>query len=123
MGSFSTGTRPPASPAMFGVPGIGPDGPWRVDAARRDACFPPTGSYADPWMSAYAAARVVLCSAHRTPPYRGDANPQGTSFHRLVELEYLLSDLIGCHAGCGPPGPLELGAINPDAVHDHGQPT
>ena len=52
--------------------------------------------------------------------------PRGTSFHRSVELEFP-------PIGCDPvrfsccyglfPGPSELGAVNPDAVHDHGQPT
>src|SRR6266403_3046889 len=39
---------------------------------------------------------------------------------------FLLSGLIlnGFHAACRGllPGPPELGAVNPDAVHDHGQP-
>ncbi len=51
--------------------------------------------------------------------------PRGTSFHHRVELEFP-------PIGCDPvrfsccyglfPGPAELGAVNPDAVHDHGQP-
>src|SRR5580700_9009825 len=51
--------------------------------------------------------------------------PRGTSFHRSVELEF---PPIGCHPArfscCYGllPGPPELGAVNPDAVHDHGQP-
>ena len=50
--------------------------------------------------------------------------PRGTSFHRSVDLSVLLSRLISrglCH--CNVPGPLELSAVYPDAVHDHGQPT
>src|ERR1035437_5444386 len=31
-------------------------------------------------------------------------------------------DLICPSCCCGFPGPAELGAVNPDAVHDHGQP-
>src|SRR5665811_2250670 len=50
--------------------------------------------------------------------------PRGTSFHRSVELEFSPiacdPDQLSCH--CGLPGPLELGAVNPYAVHDHGQP-
>jgi hypothetical protein len=52
--------------------------------------------------------------------------PRGTSFHRSVELEF---PPIGCDpaqfSGCYGlfPSPPELGAVNPDAVHDHGQPT
>src|SRR5450631_4311106 len=41
-----------------------------------------------------------------------------------VELEFSPiacdPELLSCH--CGLPGPLELGAVNPYAVHDHGQP-
>jgi hypothetical protein len=47
--------------------------------------------------------------------------PRGTSFHRLVELEFPpTSDLVEC-SRCNFPGPSELGAINPDAMHDHRQ--
>ena len=49
--------------------------------------------------------------------------PRGTSFHRLVELEYppIAFDpgRLSCRC-CFFPGPAELGAINPYAVHDHG---
>src|SRR5476651_677214 len=53
--------------------------------------------------------------------------PRGTSLHRWVELECppIGSDLS--RLSCGRrglfPGPPELAAVNPDAVHDHGQPT
>ena len=53
--------------------------------------------------------------------------PRGTSFHRSVELEFppIGSDPAQFSCGrCGLfPGPPELGAVHPDAVHDHGQPT
>jgi hypothetical protein len=29
--------------------------------------------------------------------------------------------LVSCSCACSFPGPSELGAVNPDAVHDHGQ--
>src|SRR5208283_5343759 len=52
--------------------------------------------------------------------------PRGTSFHRSVELEF---PPIGCEPArfsccCRGlfPGPAELGAVNPYAVHDHSQP-
>ena len=52
--------------------------------------------------------------------------PRGTSFHRSVELEFppIAYDL-GRFSGCYGlfPSPAELGAVNPYAVHDHGQPT
>ena len=51
--------------------------------------------------------------------------PRGTSFHRSVELEFPPIDVIldGFHC-CGLfPGPAKFGAVNPDAMHDNGQPT
>ena len=52
--------------------------------------------------------------------------PRGTSFHRWVELEYspIGSDPVRFSCSCRGlfPGPAELGAINPYAVHDHGEP-
>ncbi len=33
----------------------------------------------------------------------------------------LLCLIVGCSRGCSLPGPAELGAIGPDAVHDHRQ--
>jgi hypothetical protein len=50
--------------------------------------------------------------------------PRGTSFHRVVELEFPpvgFDPVSSCR--CGFSGPSEFGAINPDAVHDHGQAT
>src|SRR5450759_3978402 len=51
--------------------------------------------------------------------------PRGTSFHRWVELECspiaFDPELLSCR-GYFFPGPAELGAVNPYAVHDHGQP-
>src|ERR1700688_2398362 len=49
--------------------------------------------------------------------------PRGTSFHRSVELEFppIAFDLDRPSCRCDAPGPAELGAVNPDAMHDHGQ--
>ena len=50
--------------------------------------------------------------------------PRGTSFHRVVELACspIACDPAGLSCRCGFfPGPLELGAVNPYAVHDHGE--
>ena len=50
--------------------------------------------------------------------------PRGTSFHRSVELEFPPIDdprRFSCCYGLFP-GPSELGAVNPYAVQDHGQP-
>src|SRR6516164_3943309 len=48
--------------------------------------------------------------------------PRGTSFHHGVELEFppIASDPLGFSYRCYFPGPAELGAVNPDAMHDHG---
>ena len=50
--------------------------------------------------------------------------PRGTSFHRWVELGFspIAFDSAWFSCCCDVPGPAELGAINPYAVHDHGQP-
>ena len=51
--------------------------------------------------------------------------PRGTSFHHAVEFAFSPIDCdLALSCCCGLlPGPAELGAINPDAVHDHGQAT
>ena len=51
--------------------------------------------------------------------------PRGTSFHGLVELEIPPIVFVYLRTSCcrDLPGPTELSAINPYAVHDHGQPT
>ena len=51
--------------------------------------------------------------------------PRGTPFHRWVELELPPIAIDAVRASCcryGLSGPSELGAVNPDAVQDHGQP-
>ncbi len=51
--------------------------------------------------------------------------PRGTSFHRSVELEFPPIAFDPARFSCRGdlPGPPELGAVNPYAVHDHGQPS
>ena len=53
--------------------------------------------------------------------------PRGTSFHRSVEIEFppIAFDPARFSCCCRGlfPSPAELGAVNPDAVHDHGQAT
>ena len=51
--------------------------------------------------------------------------PRGTSFHRSVELEFspIAFDPVQPSWHCELSGPTELGAVNPYAMHDHGQPT
>jgi hypothetical protein len=60
----------------------------------------------------------------RTRELTSSIVPRGTSFHRWVELEFppIAFDLARLSCCCDFPGPPELGAVNPDAVHDHGQP-
>jgi hypothetical protein len=50
--------------------------------------------------------------------------PRGTSFHRTVEFECSPITLDAKQLSCcfNLSGPAELGTVNPDAVHDHGQP-
>ena len=51
--------------------------------------------------------------------------PQGTSFHRAVELDCspIVIDPERFSCCCGFPSPAEFGAVHPYAVHDHGQAT
>ena len=63
----------------------------------------------------------------RTSELTSSIVPRGTPFHRSVELEF---SPIGCdpaqYSCCSRglfPGPAELGAVNPYAVQDHGEPT
>src|ERR1035437_2529100 len=50
--------------------------------------------------------------------------PRGTSFHCSVEFEFSPIGFDPERFSCcyGFLGPAELGAVNPDAVHNHGQP-
>jgi hypothetical protein len=60
----------------------------------------------------------------RTHELTSSIVPRGTSFHLVVELDFPPPGFNPARLSCGRdvPGPAELGAINPDAVHDHGQP-
>jgi hypothetical protein len=51
--------------------------------------------------------------------------PRGTSFHHGVDLEFPPIAVDPARYSCSYdlPGPSELGAVNPDAVHDHCQAT
>src|SRR5690242_6712383 len=64
---------------------------------------------------------LAVGRSKRTCELTSSIVPRGTPFHRVVELEFPPTpDLAGC-SRCNLPGPSELGAINPDAMHDHGQ--
>jgi len=62
----------------------------------------------------------------RTNELTSSIVPRGTSFHRSVELESspIACDPVRFSCCCRGlfPGPAELGAINPYAVHDYGEP-
>ena len=63
--------------------------------------------------------------SERTCELTSSIVPRGTSFHRTVEFEFppIGFDPARLSYCCDLfPGPAELGAVNPDPVHDHGQP-
>ena len=51
--------------------------------------------------------------------------PARDIFHRSVDLDFppIAFDLDQPSCRCDVPCPAELSTVNPDAVHDHGQPT
>jgi hypothetical protein len=61
----------------------------------------------------------------RTHELTSSIVPRGTSFHHRVELKFspIAFDPGRSLRCCDFPGPTELGAVNPDAVHDHGEAT
>src|ERR1035437_2925890 len=62
--------------------------------------------------------------SNRTYELTSSIVPRRTSFHGLAELEYspIVIDPAWLLCRRDLPGPTELSAINPYAVHDHGQP-
>src|ERR1700688_1007718 len=73
-----------------------------------------------------AALPSIKRQAKRTCELTSSIVPRGTSFHRSVELEFspiaFDPERFSCCCRGLLPGPPELSAVNPDAVHDHGQP-
>jgi hypothetical protein len=67
--------------------------------------------------------RQVVPKSKRTCELTSSIVPRGTSFHRWVELDFppIAFDAARSSRCCSGPGPAELGTVNPDAVHDHGQ--
>jgi hypothetical protein len=62
--------------------------------------------------------REMIGRSKRTHDLTSSIVPRGTSFHRSVEFE--CSPIASAHLSCcccAIPGPAELGAVNPDAVH------
>jgi hypothetical protein len=73
-----------------------------------------------------AALPVMIGRSKRTCELTSSIVPRGTPFHRVVELGFSPIGfdpvrLSCCYRGLFP-CPAELSAINPNAVHDHGQP-
>src|SRR3974390_1166339 len=67
--------------------------------------------------------RQIDDRSKRTCELTSSIVPRGTSFHRWVELAFspIAFDSAWFFCCCDVPGPAELGAFNPDAVHYHGQ--
>jgi len=67
--------------------------------------------------------RQIDDRSKRTCELTSSIVPRGTSFHHSVELEFppIAFDLVRLSCRRDLPGPTELSAINPYAVHDHGQ--
>jgi hypothetical protein len=61
----------------------------------------------------------------RTNELTSSIVPRGTSFPQLGGARFppIAFDLAQLSSRCDFPGPPELGAVNPHAVYDHGQPT
>ena len=75
------------------------------------------------WNDLWGGLAATAGRSKRTCELTSSIVPRGTPFHRLVELELPPMGLIcvlSCR--CGFSGPAELGAIKPNAVHDHRQP-
>src|SRR6266566_7443696 len=77
------------------------------------------------WNNLYRG--LAVGRSKRTCELTSSIVPRGTSCHRSVELEFPSIRFDPAQSSCCCrgwfPGPAELGAVNPDAVHDHGQPT
>ena len=61
------------------------------------------------------------CRRQETCELTSSIVPRGTPFHRLVELEFPPTSGLVEGSRCNFPGPSELRAVNPDAMHDHRQ--
>ena len=83
------------------------------------------GSEDEVEQSKWRPCRQTNGRSKRTCELTSSIVPRGTSFHRRVELEFppIRSDLSRFSCCCDGllPAPAELGAVHPDAVHDHGQ--
>jgi hypothetical protein len=72
----------------------------------------------------YAALPVAIGRSKPTCELTSSIVPRGTPFHRCgVRVPPSSFGLVNRSRGCSLSGPTELSAINPDAVHDHRQPS
>ena len=79
------------------------------------------------WNNLYRGLVVSLNDrSKRTCELTSSIVPRGTSFHCWVDLEFspigFDPERFSCCCRGWLPGPAEFGAVNPDAVHDDGQP-
>src|SRR5271157_3887151 len=78
------------------------------------------------WSDLWGGLAVMNGRSKRTCELTSSLVPRGTSFHRSVELEFPPIVFDPARSSCCGrslfPSPAELSAVNPDAVHDHGQP-
>ena len=67
---------------------------------------------------------LAVGRSKRTCELTSSIVPQGTSVHRLVELDFppIAIGLKWLSCRCCFSGPAELGAVNPNAMQDHRQP-
>src|SRR6266566_10002219 len=74
------------------------------------------------WNNLYRG--LAVGRSKRTYELTSSIVPRGTPFHRLVELEFPPIAFDPERPSCCSSfsGPSELSAINPDAMHNHGQP-
>jgi hypothetical protein len=75
------------------------------------------------WNNLMGGLADCVGRSKRTCELTSSIVPRGTPFHRLVELEFPPIGFDPQRPSCcrSFSGPSELGAINPDAVHNHRQ--
>ena len=100
---------------------------WRARASLRNRHQGPSimGFEDEAEQSFGRPCRQTNGRSKRTYDLTSSIVPPGTSFHRSVELRFppIAFDPARLSCRCDFPGPAELGAVNPYAVHDHGEPT
>ena len=67
-----------------------------------------------------AALPLAGPSRHANSPHLSSREGR---LHRMVELWFPPTNLAWCSRGCRLPGPAELSAMSPYAVHDYSQPS